>query len=123
MMKKSEEEQKAAWEFVKYLATPPVQAYWATKTGYFPITKDAQNEAVFKEHIAKFSQFTTALNQLHDSPGTVGAVIGVFPEARQQIEKAIEDCVLNQKTAEQSLKDAAAAINRAISDYNATSAK
>lgn len=122
MMKKSEDEQKAAWEFVKYLVTPPVQAYWATKTGYFPITKDAQNEAVFTEHIAKFPQFTTALNQLHDSPGTVGAVIGVFPEARQQIEKAIEDCVLNQKTAEQSLKDAAGAINQAISDYNAVNA-
>lgn len=123
IMKKNDAQQKAAWEFVKYLVAPEQQAFWATQTGYFPISKEAQNQQLFKDLIAKYPQFNTALNQLHDSPGTTGAIMGVFPEARQDVEKAIEDCVLGQKSAEQSLNDAASAINSAISDYNATYSK
>lgn len=44
-----EEKQKAAWEFMKYLTTPEVQADWHVKTGYFAINPAAYEQDVVKQ--------------------------------------------------------------------------
>src|SRR5699024_10316753 len=36
-----EEQKNAAWEFLKYTASPEVQAKWAAGTGYIPVAKDS----------------------------------------------------------------------------------
>src|SRR5207248_2577028 len=87
-------EQQAAWEFVKYVASAPVQAQWQADTGYYPMRKAAYNEAVSKEWVGKYPQFNTAVEQIHAVPVnriTQGAVFGVFPQARQRIETGIEE--------------------------------
>jgi sn-glycerol 3-phosphate transport system substrate-binding protein len=114
-------EQQAAWEFVKYVTSPPAQAQWQSDTGYFAIRKSAQNEAAAKEWTNKYPQFTTALNQIRQAPQnrmTQGAVLGVFPQARSRVEKAIESLLLGQATSDAALKAAAEEINQAISTYN-----
>ncbi len=40
----SEETQQGAWDFMKDLTKPDVQAKWHTATGYFSIKPDAYNE-------------------------------------------------------------------------------
>ncbi|CAM4473247.1 ABC transporter substrate-binding protein [Paenibacillus tarimensis] len=120
---KSDEEQKAAWEFIKYMAKPETQAQWHINTGYFPITKKAYDEAVVKENMEKYPQFQTAVDQLHAtaaSKATQGAVMGVFPEARQIVEDAIEQALTGQKDPQKALDDAAKAITDKISVYNKT---
>ncbi|MNV48059.1 sn-glycerol-3-phosphate-binding periplasmic protein UgpB precursor [compost metagenome] len=120
---KPEAEQKAAWEFIKYLAQPDTQAKWHIATGYFPITKKAYDEQIVKDNLAKYPQFQTAVDQLHaskPSPATQGAVMGVFPEARQTVEGAIEEVLGGSKPAKQALDDAAKAITEKISNYNKT---
>ena len=111
--------QKAVWEFVKFLVSPESQAFWNSQTGYFPITTAAHNEPVFKDNIAKFPQFQTAIDQLHDStPQSAGALLSVFPEARQTVETEIENMINNNGTPEDAVKKMADSINKSIADYN-----
>lgn len=120
---KPEKEQWAAWEFVKWLASPEVQAEWSSSTGYFPIRKAAYDQQILKDWYAQRPQFKTAVDQLHATkinPATQGAVIGVFPQARQTVEAAMESVVLGKQTSQAALQQAAADITKAIADYNAT---
>ncbi|MFC5447380.1 ABC transporter substrate-binding protein [Paenibacillus aestuarii] len=120
---KSEAEQKGAWEFIKYLTTPQVQAYWSVNTGYFPITKKAYDEQLMKDNMTKYPQFKTAVDQLHAtkaSTATQGAVMGVFPEARQIVEGAIEEALAGKKSPKDALDGAAKSITDKIGAYNKT---
>ncbi len=111
--------QKAVWEFVKFLVSPESQAFWNSQTGYFPITTAAHEEPVFKDNIAKYPQFQTAIDQLHDStPQSAGALLSVFPEARQTVETEIENMINNNGTPEDAVKKMAESINKSIADYN-----
>lgn len=123
---KSAEEQKAAWEFMKYLAEPAVQAEWHINTGYFPITTKAYDEQIVKDNLAKYPQFQTAVDQLHASkPSTAsqGAVMGVFPDARQTVEGAIEEVFTGKKDVKAALDAAAKQITEKIDIYNKTVSK
>jgi sn-glycerol 3-phosphate transport system substrate-binding protein len=123
---KPDAEQQAAWEFVKFLAKPETQAYWHINTGYFPITKAAYNVQSVKDNLAKYPQFQTAIDQLHATKpnlATQGAVMGVFPEARLQVEDAIEQTLSGKKQPQQALDEAAKGITDKLSVYNKTVAK
>lgn len=109
----------ATWEFIKFLVSPESQAYWNAQTGYFPITTKAQEEQVFKDNISKYPQFMTAIDQLHDSsPASAGALLSVFPEARQIVETEIENMINGQQNEEEAVAKMAADINSAIEEYN-----
>lgn len=126
MNNRSQEEQQGAWEFIKFLAQPQTQAFWHINTGYFPITQKAYDEQIVKDNLTKYPQFQTAVNQLHQtkaSLATQGAVMGVFPEARQLTETAIEEVLNNSKSPQQALDDAAKAITGKIQEYNQTVSK
>lgn len=109
---------RATWEFVKFLISPESQAYWNAETGYFPVTTAAHDEEVFKENIAQYPQFQTAIDQLHDSsPEYTGALLSVFPEARATVESEIEN-MMNGETPENAVENMAESINKAIEEYN-----
>lgn len=111
--------QQAVWEFVKFLVSPESQAYWNSQTGYFPVTVAAHDETVFKDNIAEYPQFKTAIDQLHDSaPESAGALLSVFPEARQIVETEIENMINNNGTPEDAVARMAESINKSIKDYN-----
>ncbi|MDR0266884.1 ABC transporter substrate-binding protein [Paenibacillus sp.] len=123
MNNRSDEEQKSAWEFMKFLTSPDQQAFWHINTGYFPVTVKAYDEDSVKENLKKYPQFQTAVDQLHStkmSKATQGAVMGVFPEARQIVEGAIEEVLNNKKTPQAALDDAAKEITSKIQEYNRT---
>ncbi|WP_438445813.1 ABC transporter substrate-binding protein [Gorillibacterium sp. sgz5001074] len=118
-----EAEQKGAWEFIKYLTTPEVQAEWHINTGYFPITTKAYDQQSVKDNMVKYPQFKTAVDQLHStkaSKSTQGAVMGVFPEARQVVENAIEEALNGKKAPKEALDGAAKEITSKIAAYNKT---
>ncbi len=108
------ETQNAAWEFIKFTAQPEVQAKWAANTGYFPITKAAYDQDVLKNRYAEYPQFLTAVEQLQNTsltPATQGALIGVFPEAREKVVNAVESI--------HGGADPIEAINKAAEEINA----
>lgn len=121
----AEEEQQAAWEYIKYLAKPETQAVWAGETGYFPITKAAYDEPFLQDIYSEYPQFLTAVEQLQQTkltPATQGALMGVFPQARDHMMTAIEK--LYQGTPpQQALDEAAAEINKALEEYQRTNSK
>lgn len=121
MDKKDDKKQKAAWEFVKFMVSPEQQVLWNKNTGYFPVTKKAYDLDEMKEHIKKYPQFQTAIDQLHASPVEArGALLGVFPEARQTVETNIESMLQGKVTPEQAVENSAKNINSAIEKYNKT---
>ncbi|MDD2981608.1 MAG: ABC transporter substrate-binding protein [Hespellia sp.] len=110
---------RATWEFVKFLISPESQAYWNAQTGYFPVTVAAQDEAVFKENIAKYPQFETAIDQLHDSkPEYAGALLSIFPEARATVETEIESMLNGKQDVDTAVGNMATSINKSIEEYN-----
>lgn len=118
----AENEQQAAWEFMKYLTTPEVQAKWHLDTGYFAINPKAYDEENVKAKWAEFPQYKVTVDQLQDTvPGlaTQGALISVFPESRQQIVTALED-LYQGKSPQEVLDQAAEATNRAMEIANKT---
>lgn len=117
------EQEKAAWEFIKFMTSAQQQAKWHIATGYFPVTKLAYNEAVVKKHHEQYPQFKVAADQLHSTPinrATQGALLGVFTQSRQEIEGAIEKVLNNQASTEEALNKAAETVNAAIVRYNQT---
>ncbi|CAM3392270.1 hypothetical protein MALU111345_02570 [Marinicrinis lubricantis] len=120
---RSEAEQQGAWEFIKFLAAPEQQAYWNVNTGYFPITKKAYDEQLVKDNMEQYPQFQTAVDQLHSTKlnlATKGAVMGVFPEARQIVETAMEEAINGMKSVEEALNQAEQEITSKIGQYNQT---
>jgi sn-glycerol 3-phosphate transport system substrate-binding protein len=117
------EEQECAWQFIRFLTEPAQQAFWHTESGYFPIRKAGYDEPLAQEWRAKYPQFQTAIDQLHAAPNntvTQGALIGVFPTARQTVETAIEEVLAGQATPQEALDRAAETVTQAIADYSAT---
>ena len=51
---------------------------------------------------------------------TAGGLIGVFPEARQTVEAALEEAFSGAATPKEALDKAAASVTQAIQDYNDT---
>lgn len=118
-----EAEQQAAWEFTKFMASADSQAYWHINTGYYPINAKGYNHPDDIAWRDVYPQFQTAIDQLHMSPlnnVTAGGLIGVFPEARQTVETALEECFSGAATAQEALDKAAAAVTQSIEDYNDT---
>ena len=121
MKSRPAEEQQAAWEFVKYAMSAPVQAQWQSDTGYYPIRKSAYNEGPSKEWATKYPQFLTAVNQIRNAPQnrkSNGAVLGVFAQARARTQKMIESVLLGQATSQQALDAAVNDMNAQIDKYN-----
>lgn len=109
----------ATWKFVKFLVSAPSQAYWNAQTGYFPVTTQAHEEQVFLDNVAKYPQFQTAIDQLHDSaPQYAGALLSVFPEARAIVETEIENMLNNGVSPEDTVANLAKQINESIAEYN-----
>ncbi len=117
-------EQDCAWEFIKFQSSPEEQAYWWTMSGYFPIRKAAYQTDTGKNWASKYPQFTTAIDQLHQTPVnkvTQGALVGVFTSARATVETGIESLLSGKGVTPQQALDAAAKdITQAIQDYNAS---
>lgn len=112
----SEEEQEAAWEFVKFTTNADIQAEWAAGTGYFPITPAAYDEQVLQDVYEEFPQYTTAVKQLEDTkatPATAGALFSIMPEARKIIETAFGE-MYEGKDPQAALDDAAEKITDAL---------
>jgi sn-glycerol 3-phosphate transport system substrate-binding protein len=117
--KDDEAKQKAAFEFIKFMISPEEQVFWNEKTGYFPVTTKAYDLQEMKDHLQKMPQFKTAIDQLHAAPvESRGALLGVFPEARQTIETNIEAMLQGKSSSEQALDDSEKSINSAIDKYN-----
>jgi sn-glycerol 3-phosphate transport system substrate-binding protein len=116
-------EQRASWEFGKFLLEPANAAFWHTKTGYFPITKAALNEDIDKQWVAQKPQFKTAIDQLAATPvgvPTQGCLLGTMPQIRALVENALESVLTSSKDPKAALDEAASQAKALIDKYNSS---
>ncbi len=124
-------ENRAAWDFMRFMAAADQQITWHTGTGYFPVRVDLQQSP--PPDLAAFwdenPNFVTAIEQLATTrtvldDGTpnyavLGGRAGPFPEIRRIIVEAYSAVLDEGKTAQEALDEAATRANQALSDYNA----
>ncbi|WP_406830928.1 ABC transporter substrate-binding protein [Pedococcus sp. KACC 23699] len=111
---------EAAWQFVKYLADPKVQATWHTGTGYFPISKGALDDPQDVAYRKDNPLFDVAVKQLEStqlSKATQGCLLGVMPQARKASEDGLE-AALNGTDPQQAMTKAATSVQPQIKTYN-----
>lgn len=112
--------QKAAWDFVKYATSKDVQAFWSSKTGYFPVNKESYDTDLMKTTMEKMPQFKTIVEELeatNKNTATQGAILGVFPDVREKMVEAME-AVSEGKDSKKEAQNVEKASNRIISRYN-----
>ncbi|MBS4219118.1 ABC transporter substrate-binding protein [Bacillus sp. FJAT-49711] len=122
---KSVEEQQAAWDFMKYVQSPAIQAEWHVGTGYFAINPAAYDEQVVKDAHEKMPQLQVTIDQLQDTKSsfaTQGAVMDMIPEERKIIETALET-VYNGGDVDEAYNTAVKQLNSAIEQANAARGK
>ncbi|MCT2537119.1 ABC transporter substrate-binding protein [Aquibacillus koreensis] len=127
MNNKSEAEQQAAWEFIKYVVGAEQQGHWYINSGYFPVNTDAYELPEVVETLAQFPQFETAINQLEvalennaGSNAGKGPVLGVYPDARTITVEALEKVLNDVQSPKDALDEAAEEITKKIARYNQT---
>jgi sn-glycerol 3-phosphate transport system substrate-binding protein len=116
-----EEEQEAAWKFIKWLVEPEQQAEWFVGSGYLPASHAAVDVPAARDVIAKYPQFQVPLDLYLNSPATpaaLGALLGPFRQVREELSRAVEAMLSGAKDPDQALEDAAAESNRIIEEYN-----
>jgi sn-glycerol 3-phosphate transport system substrate-binding protein len=116
-----EEEQEAAWKFIKWLVEPEQQAEWFAGTGYLPVSRAAVDLPAARDVVAKYPLFQVALDLYLNSPTTpaaLGALVGPFWQVREALNGAAEAMLSGAKDPDQALKDAAAESNQIIEEYN-----
>jgi sn-glycerol 3-phosphate transport system substrate-binding protein len=122
---KPEAEQNAAWEFMKYLQTPEVQAKWHVGTGYFAINPAAYDEQVVKDAYEEMPQLQVSVQQLQatkPSFATQGALMDMIPEERKIIETALES-VYNGEDVDKAFNSAVEQVNASIEQSNTARGK
>ena len=121
MKNKPAAEREAAYRFLKFMASKESQRAWHVGTGYFPIRADViadlEKEGFYKKNPAA----KTAIDQLRaaaDVPAARGALLGAFPEARENIESALELILAGYRTPEDALAWAKSRTDDALARYN-----
>ena len=116
-----QEEQAAAWKFIKWFLEPEQQAEWFAGSGCLPVTRSSVELPASQEVLAQYPLFNTALELyvgVEGSPASLGAILGPFPEVREAIHDGIEQMLVGGKDPSEALADAAERSNEAIEEYN-----
>jgi sn-glycerol 3-phosphate transport system substrate-binding protein len=64
MADKSEEQQAAAFEFIKFATSPEITSWWSQNTGYMPVRKSAVDDPSMVAFFEENPNFRTAVEQL-----------------------------------------------------------
>jgi len=116
-----EEEQEAAWKFVKWLMEPEQQAEWFAGSGYLPVSRSAIDQPAAQDIVAKYPLYQVPLDLYLNSPTTPAALnmlLGPFWQVSEALNQGIEAMLSGAKDPDQALEDAAANANQVIEEYN-----
>jgi sn-glycerol 3-phosphate transport system substrate-binding protein len=119
--KSSPAKQAAAWEFLKFLNSPEVQADWAASTGYVPLRKSATDLPVIKTLWAQHPEYKVAYDELVTGPNntaTAGPVIGDYKGVHDAVLEAWQSMLTQGTKPKTALKQAKHDADAAIAEYN-----
>jgi len=116
-----QEEQEAAWKFIKWLTEPEQQAEWFAGSGLLPVSRSSVELPAAQEVVGQYPLFETALGLylgVPANPASLGAILGPFPEVRKAIEDGAEQTLVGGRDPLEALQDAAERADQAIEKYN-----
>jgi sn-glycerol 3-phosphate transport system substrate-binding protein len=117
---KSDEEYKGTAQFLNYLSSPEVQAWWHQETGYVPITTAAYELSQEQGFYGENPGTDTAIKQLSlntPTPNSRGLRFGNFVQIRDIINEEMEAIWSGEKTARQAMDDAVARGNELLAKF------
>jgi sn-glycerol 3-phosphate transport system substrate-binding protein len=103
------EEYEGLAQFLTYLSSPEVQAWWSQETGYVPITTAAYELGQEQGFYAENPGTDTAIQQLSlntPTPNSRGIRFGNFVQVRDVINEELEALWAGDQTAQEALDNA-----------------
>jgi sn-glycerol 3-phosphate transport system substrate-binding protein len=116
-----QEEQDAAWKFVKWLMEPEQQAEWYAGSGYLPASISAYDLPAAKEIEAKYPQFKVAAElcrKASSSSTPLGPLLGPHVELAEIIIRSADEMLVGDKDPVDAINDAAEEANGVLEEYN-----
>jgi len=121
MNQRPQQEQEAAWKFIKWLVQPEQQAEWVAGTGYLPVSRSSVDLPAAQDLVARYPLFQVPLDLYRNTPvtpATSGAILGPADQVAEIVYTAVEEMLVGGKDPAQALKDAAAKADETIAEYN-----
>jgi sn-glycerol 3-phosphate transport system substrate-binding protein len=104
--------QRAAWQFLKWLVSAQQTADLSRRTGYVPVRKSAVESLTLSGFYKEHPNYKTAVDQLplaREAP-----TVPAWPTAMGMVNKAVWDCLQNDKPAVDALTMAARDVDRLL---------
>ena len=121
MNQRPQQEQAAAWKFIKWLVQPEQQAEWFAGTGYLPVSLSAVDLPAAQDLVAKYPLFQVVFDLYRNTPvtpATAGAILGPNDQVAEFTYTAEEEMLVGGKDPAQALADAASRSDDVITEYN-----
>ena len=121
MNKRSEAEQRAAWQFARWLAEPEQQAELLAGTGNLPVRTSAYDLESSRRVLEQYPEYQVPVDSfvgVPSSPAKLGPRMGPFSKVSDIVAEAIEEMVVGGKDPDQALDDAAERATKELQDYN-----
>lgn len=109
-----EEEKRAAWEFMKYLISPEVTAYWAVNTGYLPVRRAALQTTIWKQAAKSDPLLEIPLRQIDNAK--MDPQLSVWTEIRNVVSRMFNDFINGRVDMETAIKRADAEIKKYLAE-------
>jgi sn-glycerol 3-phosphate transport system substrate-binding protein len=110
----------AAWEWVQFMTSAPIQARFSTATGYTPVNAGSYGEAVYIEYTGRYPQAEVGSRQLGEtSADMMGITIGPSRDFYMEIMNQVSAMLTENKEPELTAASMAAALNLLLEDYAA----
>lgn len=118
-----EEQQAAAWDFMKFINSKSSQIRWGTEGSVSPVLRSIESDPAMQEAWSSSLAgrwgkvaYDVLANIPTDFPGPV---IGPYDEVRRAIERCLDRVLLDGAPIDDAVKEADATITEALRSYNA----
>ncbi len=109
----------AAWEFIKFAASPEQQFIWFQQTGYFPVNTRTYELPQAQEFLKENPLFAVAINQMQDSnPALQGLWVPSAYQIYYTFQNGIRDFLENNRNIDSTIASLAKEINTYLDDFN-----
>jgi len=122
MAGKSDEENEATADFLKFLSSPDVQYFWHKETGYVPITNAAYDVAKADGYYESTPDAEIGILQLSQPGGewTKGYRLGFYVQIRDVMYNAYDDIFSGEATVDEAFNAIEQGANDLLSRFDAT---
>jgi len=112
----TEDEQRAGWEFIKYMVSTENSIEWANGTGYLPLRLSCMESDIYKQILKKDSNLQILIDNVRYC--SIIPFIPEYAETMDIISDEVQQCILNEEyTPEDAVENIAKRVEALLSVY------